>query len=479
MMHPRYRLLLSLFLLSGCHSTTDLGTEATSTPTELTKGFLAASSPAEALESVTGGLAIALQDAEIRIDLLKAMRDSPWGKHELDLHGFLETPLGTKVLSLIADRHGVTPENLLTEIRVLPPMDLFVTPYHARRTWRGSEAVSVVGHLASGVSSAVVFSKTGNRVLDVPEGTDAVFLIKPAGRRITRWDGPRNDNSVIQGDNEIAAYYVWDMADGTRFEGSHLDLMNDLASWEEAGPMTTAPPSNGYTRVDSVKVMNICDGGYGGDLELRFLTKLYSETGYHTATANLYLDHPEACLYPPAPGTDHIEWKRYSSSPPVLIPYTLPSGANHYLTVRMYEENPILPDADYQMDVVYSGEDAGRFLVGSPDVSWDAYLAWDQISASVKTSVSVPPVQVGEGYEIDAYATLLDQYGFHRFGSNATWGTDNTAIATVTAGAGLRGWFFGEALGSTTYWATVDGITGTATVTVIDCEEGGQEGCEA
>ena len=86
------------------------------------------------------------------------------------------------------------------------------------------------------------------------------------------------------------------------------------------------------------------------------------------------------------------------------------------------------------------------------------------IAAPVVSTVQVTPspvsLQVGQSRQLTAKA--YDQYGQLMSGKTATWSIDHSSIATLSSGGSLQG----VSLGSTTARATVDGVTGTASVTV-------------
>ena len=86
------------------------------------------------------------------------------------------------------------------------------------------------------------------------------------------------------------------------------------------------------------------------------------------------------------------------------------------------------------------------------------------IAAPVVSTVQVTPsslsLQVGQSQQLTANA--YDQYGQLMSGKTATWSIDHSSIATLSSGGSVQG----VSLGSTTARATIDGVTGTQTVTV-------------
>ena len=80
-------------------------------------------------------------------------------------------------------------------------------------------------------------------------------------------------------------------------------------------------------------------------------------------------------------------------------------------------------------------------------------------------------LQVGRNYTLGAYA--LDAKGV-RVAKPVTWRSSNTAVATVidglVSGQAVKGYVSGRAVGSATIYASVDGFTDSATVTVVPAQ---------
>lgn len=86
------------------------------------------------------------------------------------------------------------------------------------------------------------------------------------------------------------------------------------------------------------------------------------------------------------------------------------------------------------------------------------------IERPVVTTVTITPspvtVQVGRSRQLTAKA--YDQNGNLMSGTTATWSIDNSSVASVSSSGSVQG----VAVGSTTVRATINGVTGTASVTV-------------
>ena len=92
---------------------------------------------------------------------------------------------------------------------------------------------------------------------------------------------------------------------------------------------------------------------------------------------------------------------------------------------------------------------------------------------SVVTSVTVTSASVSPGTSAQLTARAYDQYGKLMSGKTATWSIDNPGIATITS----TGVVTGQALGSTTARATIDGVAGAGTVTVEVYQEPSEPMC--
>jgi hypothetical protein len=65
-------------------------------------------------------------------------------------------------------------------------------------------------------------------------------------------------------------------------------------------------------------------------------------------------------------------------------------------------------------------------------------------------------------------AEATDQYGYGLFMTVDEWWSDDTSIATVDPVSTMKADVTGESVGTTQYHATIDGLTGNATVKVED-----------
>jgi hypothetical protein len=83
------------------------------------------------------------------------------------------------------------------------------------------------------------------------------------------------------------------------------------------------------------------------------------------------------------------------------------------------------------------------------------------------TSVTVSNAAMYLGSTAQLTAKVYDQYGNQMTGQAVTWSIDNPAVASIS-GTGV---VTGQSLGSTTARATVSGVAGAGTVSVIEYQE--------
>jgi hypothetical protein len=86
--------------------------------------------------------------------------------------------------------------------------------------------------------------------------------------------------------------------------------------------------------------------------------------------------------------------------------------------------------------------------------------------AVVSVVLSPAAISVGQGASTSVTATARDAAGQALTGRSVAWASSATAIATVSPATGSTTSVTGVALGTATIRATVDGVPGTATVTV-------------
>ena len=444
---------------------------------------------ASALPALARGLAIAMADDGLRVRVRDAMKGSPWGQHVIGLQAFLESPLGAGVSVAMGRSIGLSQEDFHQYIQTLSALDLYIPEGRMRRTWRGGDDIAVFASMDFDSLPVSIYSVGGEAQVDLAAPYEATFLIEPAGRRIPRFDIDAGSSLVVEGPNEVAFYYRFVDADGTVTEGSYTDLLGVSATQLPGGPMA-APSSNGNTGVKQIE-STICDA-LGGDLEVVLKTWFYDEAGALVKSGQIALngvDAPSQCRH---------DWDgdSYSSPYPVLLSYVLPPGASHKIRIEFWEDD-IVGDDYYGSDDVFANDFRATFWDNGPRCDWgdqgwiwpeyygecaNVYLNMPSISTSTLSSVVFNPVTVVEGGEPEtATAKLYDQYGFGLSTSGYTatgWGTASSYYATAEGLQGVLGSVYGQNAGSTTYFATVGGVQGSATVTVDPCvghECGGNE----
>lgn len=157
---------------------------------------------------------------------------------------------------------------------------------------------------------------------------------------------------------------------------------------------------------------------------------------------------------------------------------TLVVGGSGWCTAYSYSGGFIYPSYFSSNPGVVSAS-SGGFLYGNSPGGATIYAYSGGYSASayvyvspppapaVVTSVTVTSVSVSPGQSAQLTARAYDQYGNQISGKTATWSIDDPGIAIISS----SGVVTGQALGSTTARATIDGVAGAGTVSVEDYQE--------
>jgi len=85
-------------------------------------------------------IASAMNSADVRLDVLKAMRASPRVDHSLILGEYLAGPKAENFLGASAAAVDLTAEELLAMVRGLPELE-FVVPFAGHRSWTGTSQI--------------------------------------------------------------------------------------------------------------------------------------------------------------------------------------------------------------------------------------------------------------------------------------------------------------------------------------------------
>jgi hypothetical protein len=104
---------------------------------------------AQYMRSGSPGSAVALSFANAlaqpaaRQILRDALRASPYTEHKVVLQDFVQTPSGQELLRIAAERTGLSLDELLGQVALLPRLDLYVPWVAHRKSWRGTPDVLV------------------------------------------------------------------------------------------------------------------------------------------------------------------------------------------------------------------------------------------------------------------------------------------------------------------------------------------------
>lgn len=154
-------------------------------------------------------MASALADQQASQALQEALRDSPWSEHKVALTElFADSPTNALLLAVATQSH-MAPAQVLTLIRSLPPIDVYVPFLDHRHTWRTGAPIAVAT-LVDTVSAMFGYLPNGVRVAFDRRSTTApavpLLLLGPAEFRVLRPE-PRPvspDLQTIEDDGEFA-----------------------------------------------------------------------------------------------------------------------------------------------------------------------------------------------------------------------------------------------------------------------------------
>lgn len=161
--------LAALTLLLSCQDSSVTDPAAGGGPGEAPAA--AAPEASGALADLGRGLAIALDEAPMRQQVLEAMRDSPFPEHSLHLQSYLASGEGRRLLEGAAREIGIAPGELLDRLEARPDLQLFMPNSYQRGTWEGEGpvAVAATADLEAAVASGRVPAWTsGGEAVGIP-----------------------------------------------------------------------------------------------------------------------------------------------------------------------------------------------------------------------------------------------------------------------------------------------------------------------
>jgi hypothetical protein len=460
-----------LLHLVGCTDMTAPGNSSLGSPFEAANPTMSAADVAQveaSLKHLAEAVAGAMQDAEVRLSVRDAMRDSPWNSHKLRLQEFLVTEQGQALADAAAIAAGESAEQFSDRAAGLPLLDFYVPSREGRKTWRATPGVAI---------DASLNFEDGNVYRFGPGDTGAPgvrMLLHPAESRAMRLNPqPAGLGEVIQSESDGEEAYTlrWVGADGTV-------IVKDLHSTASTHPVssgilmsTLASSNSDSTRLGCININGWEDSG---DNEVILKIRFYEPDGTYRGYAE-WADHNFPSNTTKCPGISVIG---------EVIPDGEHNGGKARINIDVWEDDCDCfgnnDDHIGSRDFFDYDNDQTRDVPTDPLIKdWRAAidLEWIARAPSSFTSVSVPDVWVYVGDGTYASARALDQYGYGLPGYSASsWWTGNTSIATVDS----YGYVTGVSVGSTTLSATISGLTGSGTVTVeesLSCDPNSTEIC--
>lgn len=420
----------------------------------------------QSLGLIAHAVAVALDEAEVRLAVRDAMRDSPWDVHQISLQEFASSPRGAALVRAAAAAGNETPGAFLARLQSLPDLDFYVPSRVQRRTWRGTPGAVVAASADPESGQMHAFGPNGKALPDVLNGGTGnrlVLLIVPAEPR-----GRRNKlqaqgaGDVIQSatDGETAVRYTWTDAAGNTTVVDPTGDGEGSFSTQAYGDSTYLDYAYFYAS-DS-----------GSDMELTFTARFYRPDGSFLGEWT-YQNYS-------FPYQSH--WYGHQ---PLLLP-VLPDSSNAYIELKIREEDGWLNPDEIYGPQKFTWVDRGEIRRVNEESTTGLYanieLDWIQRAPSALTSLSVAGVSVQSGSSTSTYATPLDQYGWAMPGlSVSSWWTGNTSIATTSSPSGTSTTVNGINVGNTLVYATLGALTASGTVTVEQptstCDPNGTEIC--
>jgi hypothetical protein len=150
----------------------------------------------QALTALTKAIARSLDDGSLRNNLKNRLRSAPYREHKLELRTLLQSQL----LNEVAQRSGMTAEQLSGLMLSVRPLEIYMAVPDHRATWTGGSNLLLVSQLEDS-SQMIAFNLKGDRVSvsrDVPPSTPTISIVPVE----TRFDQPlnmsewRNDNDL-------------------------------------------------------------------------------------------------------------------------------------------------------------------------------------------------------------------------------------------------------------------------------------------
>jgi hypothetical protein len=198
-------------------------------------------------DQVSYALALGMQDAGVRADVLAALRESVLSEHKLVLQEFATSERGGRVVAAAARAAGMDAEALGASIARLPEMDFYAPFVEHRAGWTGNadvvvafapdpDAPQVTGYTPRGEARTYFAGKAAP--------AEAMLMLHPAERKEQVLAAPRRSGATIEAFNEasLAMTPVGGTADQVGWGTTYLYQFrfNDSDGWGDAEVEFTA-----------------------------------------------------------------------------------------------------------------------------------------------------------------------------------------------------------------------------------------------
>ena len=423
-------------------------------------------------------LAGALAEPEIRQQILGDMRDSPFSEHKLVLQDYFATPGGARVLAAI-ERAGIDADKLRSSLQDAHRIQFYLPSTAQRSAWRGTPDVMVAPNLTR-EPPTVGFTPTGEAVTiavgkgTMPSGVGALFVLQGAEPMFHRWAGPTAATETIQlpDESQVGSGKVVRDTAGTVIASTDDTPMG--ASRAQRSVEAAQAPGTGLTTLVN---HGVCDNACTGEhLEFEFRSTASDDPNLYTSAMLSGID--------PGSESDPSVWTGWWQ----VHTSRVINGVT--MTVEVWEiddwpnpDDKFLCQANHP-NCHFDVTNWPYLIQGS---SWSFPLCEDQTfncthlpsdlevsfgdrTTSVVASVTVSPATatISKGLSTQPYtATARDQYGDVMPGQTASWASLNTNVATVASTGALTATATGVGGGTATIRATVAGVNGDATLTVL------------
>lgn len=166
---------------------------------------------------IARGIALAMQNDDVRWQVRDAMRASEVTEHKLVLGDFLRTSAGRRMTTTAAAALGISDSEFRRAVTHMPELDFYVPARHHRQAWQGEAQVAVALVLGADRSRITAYQPSGEPLdlqLDVKlQAQPVLFLIheaEPKARRVR--PQARTAGRVIQEkhDGEVSGNVVID-----------------------------------------------------------------------------------------------------------------------------------------------------------------------------------------------------------------------------------------------------------------------------